>query len=69
MHVIDRFAAEASDGRMVEILKWGSDAETSTDVVAFDDAVYSTLTGRRVTPTTDDQYVISALGITVRRRR
>jgi len=69
MQVIDRFAAETSDGRMVEILKWGSDAETSTEMVVRDSAVYSTLTGRRVTPTTDDQYLIAALGITVRRRR
>ena len=69
MHVIERFCAAASDGRMVEILMWGPRHESSTQLVEGERAVYATLTGRRVTRTSDDHYAIPSLGITVRRQR
>lgn len=73
MQLIERFQAEGTDGRIVEILKWAP-AETTE---AIDEPIvrdrmrefYSTLQGRRVVPEPDgDWYSIPSVGLMVRRR-
>ena len=70
MQLIERFHAEAADGRVVEILKWvpASAAEATTGNGMR--TLYSTLQGWRVDPEPDaESYTIPSFGLTVRRLR
>jgi hypothetical protein len=70
MQLIERFHAEAADGRVVEILKWAPASAAEATVRNRMWALYSTLQGWRVDPQPDDDsYTIPSFGLTVRRLR
>lgn len=70
MHLIERFHAKATDGRMVEILKWVAESETEATIHDRLRAMYATLQGWRVHPQGDgDSFTIPSVGLTVRRLR
>jgi hypothetical protein len=70
MQLIERFQAEATDGRVVEILKWGPAAAGEATMRDRMRTLYSTLQGWRVDPQPDgDSYTIPSFGLTVRRLR
>ena len=70
MQLIERFQAEATDGRVVEILKWAPASAAGATMRDRMRALYSTLQGWRVDPQPDgDSYTIPSFGLTVRRLR
>jgi hypothetical protein len=67
MQVLERFRAQADDGRVVEILKWG--ARRWFGIPSAEDQgghIYSTLDGWRCRPTAEGGFV-TASGVNVRR--
>jgi hypothetical protein len=70
MQLIERFHAQAADGRVVEILKWAPASAAEATMRDRMRALYSTLQGWRVHPQPDgDSYTIPSFGLTVRRLR
>jgi hypothetical protein len=70
MQLIERFQAEATDGRVVEILKWAPLSAAEPTMRDRMRALYSTLQGWRVDPQPDgDSYTIQSFGLTVHRVR
>lgn len=69
MQVIERFHAEADDGRVVEILKWGPSADGHGERNGQAPTIYATVEGWRCAPTQNGEYTIVSPGVNVRRVR
>ena len=69
MQLVERFHAEATDGRVVEILKWGSKSVIHGDEGARGQAqtIYATVEGWRCRPSIDGSYTVIPSGVNVRR--
>lgn len=69
MQLIERFQGAASDGCLVEILKWGSIISGGGGEPAGHEPLDSTLNGSCCQPTTDGRFLIVPSGVNVRRIR
>ena len=69
MQLIERFQAQAQDGRVVEILKWGPSAidDGNGERAGQAPTIYATVGGWRCDPTRDGGYIIVSSGVRVRR--
>jgi hypothetical protein len=73
MQLVERFQAEATDGRIVEILKWApaglAQAGGRTNRRERLAVLYATVHGWRVHQRSEDTFVIPSAGVTLRRLR
>jgi hypothetical protein len=69
VQVIERFQAQANDGRVVEILKWGPSVvdDGNREPTGQAPTIYATVGGWRCDPTRDGGYLIVSSGVKVRR--
>ena len=69
MQLVERFHAEANDGRIVEILKWASRSVIHGDggVRGQVHTIYATVQGWLCRPSPDGSYTVIPSGMNVRR--